>query len=100
MSSPDLSHILLPAPDPEFRLSDAERAGLSPLIDPSSLEVLLARVRPEHRATVLAELNELRSTGPVAFGQMTTAIPDPQFRAAVASLFRLPQRDAVRPTGQ
>jgi hypothetical protein len=96
MSSPDPARFLLAAPDPGFRLSESERAALSPLLDPTALESLLARVRPEHRATVLTDLNELGSAGPVAFGPMTTSIADPQLRAAVASVFRLPRGEPDR----
>ncbi|HEY0015057.1 MAG TPA: hypothetical protein VGC13_02020 [Longimicrobium sp.] len=93
MSSPDPARLLLAVPDPAFHLSDAERATLSPLIDPAALETFLARVRPEHRVTILKDLNELASDRPTAFGPMTTTIPDPEIRAAVASIIR-PRRDA------
>lgn len=96
MSSPDPAQFLLASPDPAFRLSDAERAVLPPLIDPSALESFLARVRPEHRATFLSDLSEIGVDGPVAFGQMTTMIPDADLRAAVAPIFRLPRRDTDR----
>lgn len=94
MNSPEPARFLLPSPDPYFHLADTERAKLSPGIDPEGLERLLARIRPEHRSAILDELNELGSQGPVAFGSMTTSIPDPEFRTAVAAVFRLPRRDA------
>lgn len=93
MSSPDPAQFLLAVPDAGFRLSDSQRSALSPLLDPAALESFLSRVRPEYRAGILADLNELGSAGPVAFGPMTTKIPDPQVRAAVASIFRVPPRE-------
>jgi hypothetical protein len=98
MSSPDPAQFLLAAPDPDFRLAAAERANLPPVIDPDALERLLAQVRPEHRRALLTDLSAIGSKGPVAFGPITTAVPDPAFRAAVNSIFRVPPRgDDARP---
>lgn len=88
MSSPDPAQFLLAVPESDFRLSDAERSNLNPLIDRAALEAFLGRVRPEHRATILKDLNDLGSRGPIAVGQMTTDIPDRELRAAVAGIFR------------
>jgi hypothetical protein len=87
MSSPDPAQFLLAVPESDFRLSDAERSNLNPLVDRAALEAFLGRVRPEHRATILKDINDLGSKGPVAVGQMTTDIPDRELRAAVAGIF-------------
>lgn len=97
MSSPDPAALLLEVPDSGFRLSSTERERLSRAIDPDALERFLSRVRPEHRSAILRDLNELGSQGPVAFGAMTTSIPDPEFRAAVAAVFQLKREGGSRP---
>jgi hypothetical protein len=95
MSTPDPAEFLLATPDPTFRLAASERASLPLVIDPDALERLLAHVRPEHRRAVLTDLSEIGTKGPVAFGPITTTVPDPAFRAAVQSVFRVsPQKDA------
>lgn len=94
MSSLEPASFLLASPDPDFRLAETERARLPSTIDPEALERLLARIRPEHRSVVIRDLSELGSQERIAFGPGTTSIPDPEFRAAVAAVFRIPSRDA------
>ena len=97
MSSPDPAAVLLEVPDAGFRLSGTERETLSRAIDADALERFLSRIRPEHRSAILQDLNELGSQGPVAFGTMTTSIPDPEFRAALAAVFRITREGGARP---
>lgn len=66
-------------------------------LDPDALERFLSRIRPEHRSAILKDLNEVGSHGPVAFGTMTTSIPDPELRAALAAVFRVKREGGARP---
>jgi hypothetical protein len=56
--------IRLPAPDPSFRLSAAERATVLREFDADALERLLAAVQPDKRAEILAFFQPRSEEGP------------------------------------
>jgi hypothetical protein len=87
MSTPDPTEFLLPAPDPDFHLSEMQRTWLPAQINASALQQLLARIRPEHRGAILDDLRELGAHTPVAFGPMMTTIPDADVQALVKMIF-------------
>ena len=81
MSDTGPPDILLPEPDPAFRLSAGDRARLHPADDPELVASLLGWIRPEHRPDVLDAFTSWSELGgKVALGPIDWPVPDPRVR--------------------
>jgi hypothetical protein len=76
----------LRSPDPGFRLSDVDREQLPPEFKTVAFESLLAHIRPDLRATVIHDVQQLVKSGPVAFGPVFSDTEDPEIQRLIEEI--------------
>lgn len=90
MTPPQATSLLLPERDATFRLDEPARARIPFTLDPDALEAVLAWLRPDYRAQILASLSALPTAGSAALRVIPLSEGDPTWVSLPREL-----RDAV-----
>lgn len=86
MDKPSPADVLLTAPEPGYRLTNAERARIPQAINVDTLEAFLARIRPQYRRELIDALHKLASEGSISFGPASSSIDDPELNSLLRNI--------------